>query len=133
MECGTRLAMTERNTDGTAWKPPSTVDEYLAQLPSDVRDSLEQLRGLIKFTFPEAKERIGYRIPVFLLRRDLVGFAAYRDYCSLYAMSPGLVNAMQEELRDYKVSGATIRFTAKEPLPVPLVKKILLGKAERAG
>lgn len=120
--------MTERNTGGTAWKPPSTVDEYLAQLPSDVRDSLEQLRGLIKFTVPEAKERIAYRIPVFSLKHDLVGFAAYRDYCSLYTMSPGLVNAMQEVLRDYKVSGATIHFTPKEPLPASLVKKILLAR-----
>ena len=120
--------MTERNTDGTAWKPPSTVDEYLAQLPSDVRDSLEQLRGLIKFTVPEAKERIAYRIPVFSLKRDLVGFAAYRDYCSLYTMSPGLVKAMEEELRDYRVSGATIHFTPKEPLAAPLVKEILLAR-----
>ena len=120
--------MTERNTAGTARKPPSTVDEYLAQLPSDVRDALEQLRGLIRFTVPEAKERLAYRMPVFSVKHDLVGFAAYRDYCSFYTMSPGLVKAMEEELRGHEVSGATIHFTPKEPLPASLVRKIVLAR-----
>ena len=120
--------MTERDTAGTAWKPPSTVDEYLAQLPPDVRDSLEQLRGLIRFTVPEAKERIAYRVPVFSVKRDLVGFGGYREHCSLYTMSPELVKAMQEELRGFRFAGSTIHFTPKEPLPASLVEKILRAR-----
>ncbi|MBN1855760.1 MAG: DUF1801 domain-containing protein [Dehalococcoidia bacterium] len=120
--------MTDRDTAGTAWKSPSTVDEYLAELPRDIRDVLEQLRGLIRFTVPEARERIAYRIPVFSVKRDLVGFGGFRNHCSFYTMSPGLVKAMSEELQGYHASGSTIHFTPENPLPASLVTRILLAR-----
>ena len=52
---------------------PTTVDEYLATLPNDVRKVLQKLRQTIKSIVPEAEERIAYRIPIFRLERDLVG------------------------------------------------------------
>jgi uncharacterized protein YdhG (YjbR/CyaY superfamily) len=55
---------------------PTTVDEYLATLPNDVRKVLQELRHTIKSIAPEAEERIAYRIPIFRLQRDLVGFSA---------------------------------------------------------
>jgi uncharacterized protein YdhG (YjbR/CyaY superfamily) len=58
---------------------PTTVDEYLATLPNDVRKVLQKLRHTIKSIVPEAEERIAYRIPIFRLQRnDLVGFSAQR-------------------------------------------------------
>jgi uncharacterized protein YdhG (YjbR/CyaY superfamily) len=40
-------------------------------------------------------------------------------------MSPQLVKEMKEELKCYKFSGATIHFSAEEPLPPSLIKKII--------
>ena len=105
-----------------------TVDEYLAELPRDMRNALEQLRALIRFTVPEARERIAYRIPIFSVKRDLVGFGAFRNHCSFYTMSPELVKAMREELQGYEASGSTIHFTPEKPLPASLVTKILLAR-----
>ncbi len=113
---------------------PSTVDEYLAQLPHDVRDALEKLRRTIRSAAPDSQERIAYRIPVFRLQHDLVGFSAQRDpqkkLCSLYTMSPPLVRAMKKDLQDYDVSGATIHFTPQESLPVSLVRKIVRARVK---
>jgi uncharacterized protein YdhG (YjbR/CyaY superfamily) len=113
---------------------PSTVDEYLAQLPKDVRDALQNLRQIIRSVAPESKERIAYRIPVVRLRRDLVGFSAQRNpqrkQCSFYTMSPPLVKAMKKELKDYNVSGATIHFTPDEPLPALLVRRIVRARVK---
>jgi hypothetical protein len=55
---------------------PTTVDEYLATVPDDVHKVLQELRHTIKSIVPEAEERIAYRIPIFRLQRDLVGFSA---------------------------------------------------------
>jgi uncharacterized protein YdhG (YjbR/CyaY superfamily) len=113
---------------------PTTVDEYLATVPNDVRKVLQKLRHTIKSIVPEAEERIAYRIPIFRLQRDLVGFSAQRNpqkrLCSFYTMSPPLVKAMKKDLQDYEVSGATIHFTPEKPLPTVLVKKIVSARVK---
>jgi uncharacterized protein YdhG (YjbR/CyaY superfamily) len=115
---------------------PTTVDEYLATVPQDVRKALQKLRRTIKSIVPEAEERIAYRIPIFRLQRDLVGFSAQTNpqkrLCSFYTMSPPLVKAMKKDLQDYKVSGATIHFTPNKPLPAALVKKIVHARVKES-
>lgn len=119
---------------------PTTVDEYLATVPNDVRKVLQKLRHTIKSIAPEAEERIAYRIPIFRLKRDLVGFSAQTDpqkrLCSFYTMSPTLAKVMKKDLQGYEVSGATIHFTAEKLLREELVKKNcackeLSGKARK--
>lgn len=113
---------------------PTTVDEYLATVPNDVRKVLQQIRQTIKSIVPEAEERIAYRIPIFRLQRDLVGFSAQTNpqkrLCSFYTMSLSLVKAMKKDLQDYEVSGATIHFTPDKPLPAVLVKKIVRARVK---
>ena len=74
--------------------------------------------------------KIAYKVCVYSLRRDLVGFASQKNHCSFYTMSPHLVKAMAEELKDYRVSGATIHFTPQKPLPESLLKKIIESRVE---
>jgi uncharacterized protein YdhG (YjbR/CyaY superfamily) len=109
-----------------------TVDEYLASVPNDVRIALEKVRRSIRTAIPRVEERIAYRIPVFRLDRDLVGFSAQRDprkrLCSFYTMSPALAEKMKEDLQGYKVSGATVHFSPDRPLPASLVRKIVRAR-----
>ncbi|MDQ3967473.1 MAG: DUF1801 domain-containing protein [Thermoproteota archaeon] len=113
---------------------PRTIDEYLATVPDDVRKVLQKLRQIIKSVVPEAEERIAYRIPIFRLEHDLVGFSAQRDpqkrLCSFYTMSPQLAKAIKKDLQGYKVSGATIHFIPEKPLPAALVKKIVSARVK---
>ena len=115
---------------------PTTVEEYLATVPGDVRKSLQALRMTIKVSVPRIEERIACRIPVFRLQRDLVGFSAQRNpqkrLCSFYMMSPALAKELRIDLQDYKVSGATIHFTPEKPLPAALVRKILHARLEES-
>lgn len=109
---------------------PAAVDEYLAGLPAERRDVLEELRQLIKATVPGVRERISYGTSViFALHRDLVGFVAQPNHLSFFTMSPDLAKAMKAEIgRTHKLSGATIRFTPDNPLPTSLVEKILTAR-----
>ena len=115
---------------------PTRVEEYLTTVPGDVRKALQALRKTIKVSVPGIEERIAYRIPVFRLQRDLVGFSAKRNpqkrICSFYMMSPALAKELRIDLQDYKVSGATIHFTPEKPLPAALVRKILHARLEES-
>ena len=47
---------------------PSTIEEYLADLPEDVRAALEQVRRTIKAAAPDTTETISYQMPTFKYR-----------------------------------------------------------------
>lgn len=106
---------------------PAAVEAYLATLPKDEQEALENLRWLIKKTIPEVEERISYGTTVmFSLGRDLVGFVSQKKHLSFFTASPQLAAVMKGEItKTHKVSGATIHFTPDNPLPTTLVKKII--------
>lgn len=105
-----------------------SVEEYLAKTPEPERKALERVRTLVYELVPDVSERIGYRIIVLAHHGDLIGLAAQPRHLSLYTMSPGLVAAMADRLKPFKVSGATIHFTADDPLPADLIGEIVRGR-----
>jgi uncharacterized protein YdhG (YjbR/CyaY superfamily) len=106
----------------------ASIDEYLEALPEDVRWELQRLREIIHSVAPEVTERVSYGIPIFRLNRDWVGIGATKGHCSFYLMSPPLAKKMKDELKEFKVSGATIHFQPGKPLPEALVRKILAAR-----
>jgi uncharacterized protein YdhG (YjbR/CyaY superfamily) len=105
--------------------PIKNIDDYLAYQSEKVRESLENLRQIIRDTAPEAEEVISYGIPAFKYHGMLVYFAAYKKHCSLFGGTGSLTEEMKEELKDYKTSKGTIQFTVEKPLPDELVRHIV--------
>ena len=104
---------------------PTSVDNYLAEVPLEARATLEQLRKTIKAVVPSAVEVISYQIPTFKLDgRMLVSYAAFKDHCSFF---PGAapIKAHEDELKSYQTSKGTIRFPTSKPLPATLVRKLV--------
>ena len=111
-------------------KPAKNLDEYLAAAPEDVRPVLEKLRRTIRAAAPKAEEVISYQIPMFKYHGPLVFFAAFRNYCSFYVVSKPIMETFSSELKPWDTSGTTIHFSAKNPLPASLVKKIVKARIE---
>ena len=103
---------------------PQTVDDYLAALPAEARATLEKIRKTIKAVAPKATEVISYQIPMYKHHGMVVGFAAFKDHCSLFPGTKALAT-YKDELKAYKTSKGTIRFPIGKPLPVALVKKLV--------
>ena len=124
--------MEQKTTPGN--QPVLTVEDYFKLLAPADRELLQHVRDLVKREVLGVRERIAYGVVVFSLKRYLVGIAAQAKYCSFYVMSPALVRTMANALKGYAVSGATIHFTPREPLPDPLIKDILRRRlAEMTG
>lgn len=103
---------------------PKTVDEYLATVPEDARATLAQVRKAIKAAAPKAGEVISYQMPMYKQHGMVVGFAAFKNHCSLF---PGAkaVATFKDELKGYKTSKGTIQFPIGKPLPAALVKRLV--------
>ena len=105
---------------------PKTIDQYLAALSPDKRVALERLRRIIRAAAPRTEECISYQLPAFRLDgKLLVAFGAAANHCAIY----GVVGAHKDELKDYDTSGkGTIRFQPDDPLPAPLIRKLLKAR-----
>lgn len=112
---------------GPKTAPARDVDEYLAGVPKEARATLEKLRKTIKAAAPMASEGISYQMPMYKHHGMLVGFAAFKDHCSIF---PGaaVMDAHKEELKRYSTSKGTIRFPVNKPLPATLVKKLVKAR-----
>ena len=107
--------------------PAKDVDDYLAAVPKEARVTLEKLRKTIKAAAPRATEVISYQMPMYKQNGMVVGFAAFKDHCSLFPGS-AVMDAHKEELKRYDTSKGTIRFPANKPLPAALVKKLVTAR-----
>ena len=115
-----------RKADATN-PPAKNVDEYLAGVPEKARATLEKLRKTIKAAAPMASEGISYQMPMYKHHGMVVGFAAFKNHCSIF---PGaaVMDAYKEELKPYDTSKGTIRFPIDKPLPATLVKKLVRAR-----
>jgi uncharacterized protein YdhG (YjbR/CyaY superfamily) len=107
---------------------PESIDDYLASVTPEQRSALEKLRRAIHAAAPRAEECISYNIPGFRLGgRLLVSFGAAAKHCAFY---PGAlpVRVHAHELEKYDASKGTIRYSADDPLPDALVRKIVKSR-----
>lgn len=107
---------------------PKTVDAYLADVPEPACSTLKHIRAVIQSLVPpETTEVISYGIPMFKYHGMLVGYAAFKDHCSLFPTGSG-VERFSKELRNYSTNKGTIRFPSDKPLPDSLLKKIVQAR-----
>lgn len=103
---------------------PTTVTEYIAAADKAARPKLRELRKAVRAAAPCARESLKWSIPAYSDRRILVMFAAFKHHVSLYPTTP-VIRAFKKELAKYKPTSSTIHFPLVQPLPMPLVRRLI--------
>ena len=107
----------------------TTLDDYFASFPPEIRARLEQIRTLIKTLEPEATEAISYRMAATKLHGYvLVYFAAHEHHIGLYP-APVEDPAFPGDLSAYASGKGTVRFPHDQPLPLDLIAQIVTYRA----
>ena len=102
----------------------SSIDEYIATFPEDIRAVLEDVRATVKAAAPDASEKISYQMPTFDLKGNLVHFAAFKNHIGFYP-TPSGTEAFREEIARYQGAKGSIRFPLDEPMPLDLITRIV--------
>ncbi len=110
-------------------KEAKTIDEYIALCPPEVQKKLQQVRETIHAAAPEAQETISYKMPAFTLDGNLVYFAAFAKHIGFYPIPSGR-EAFKQELSRYKQGKGSVQFPLDQPLPLELIRRIVLFRAE---
>ncbi len=110
-------------------RKPSTIDEYLGTVPEDRRAVLEDLRTKIRSIVPAAQECISYRVPAFRLNGEVIaGFCATSKGCSYLPFSGSTLKSLARDLRRYDQTKGSLHFSADDPLPTELVRKLIRAR-----
>lgn len=106
-----------------------SIDAYIATFPPEIQALLQARWATIRAGAPDAEEKIGYQMPAFAQKGNLVYFAALKNHIGFYPTSSGIKAFQQElsqqELSQYAGSKGAVRFPIDQPLPVDLICKIV--------
>ena len=106
---------------------PTSIDEYIAAAPPEVRSILEKIRRTIQKAAPAAEEKISYQIPTFTLKGNLVHFAAYKHHIGFYPAPMG-IEEIKRELSAYEGGKGSVRFPLDKPIPFGLISRIVKAR-----
>lgn len=108
---------------------PTTIDEFIAAFPEDIRAILQKIRAIIREEAPEAQETINYGIPTFTLHGNLVHFSAFKKHIGFYPAPSGIEN-FKDELAPYAGAKGSVQFPLDQPIPYELIRKIVAFRVE---
>jgi len=108
---------------------PATIDDYIAQFPPEIQVLLQEIRAVIHEAAPEAVEAISYQMPTYKLHGNLVHFAAFKNHIGFYP-APSGIEAFMDDLAAYQCSKGAIRFPLDQPLPLDLVRRIVVYRVQ---
>jgi uncharacterized protein YdhG (YjbR/CyaY superfamily) len=107
-----------------------TIDEYIQSFPEDIQILLGKMRQTIRMAAPEAVESISYGMPAFKLNgKYLVFFAAFKNHIGFYPLPSG-TEEFKKELSAYKTGKGSIQFPLDKPIPLDLVKNIVIFRVK---
>lgn len=111
-------------------KTPNTVDEYINSFNGEAKARLQQLRTLVTTEVPDAQESIMYGLVGYKLQgKPLVYFGGFDRHTGFYA-TPNGHEAFKEELSKYKQGKGSVQFPLDQPLPVDLIKRMILFRRD---
>lgn len=102
-----------------------SVDEYIAKFPANIQSMLEEVRKTIQQAAPQAEEAIRYQIPTLIYLGNLVHFAAFKRHIGFYP-APSGIEKFKNELLAYKSAKGSVQFPFDQPLPLELIRKIVV-------
>ena len=109
------------------------IDQYLDALEEPKRTTLARLRQTILDILPEAEQGISYGLPAFKVRgKTIAGFAAFKNHLSYLPHSGSVFPQLKDELKDYTTTSGSLHFGIGEPLPAPLVAKLIAVRLRQA-
>jgi uncharacterized protein YdhG (YjbR/CyaY superfamily) len=103
----------------------TSIDEYIAGFPEETQRALKEIRATIKAMFPEAEERISYKMPAFKLNGEyFIHFSAWKNHIGMYPIPDGNA-AFQKEVEPYRSAKSSLNFPLDKPMPLKLISKVV--------
>lgn len=103
-----------------------TISDYIEKQPENRQKMIQDIRELIKLTYPNIVETMDYKMPTYLLDGEtLCALASQKQHMSFYIMPHDLLEGFREELEAYNCGKSCIRFKKLKDEDLELFQRIL--------
>jgi uncharacterized protein YdhG (YjbR/CyaY superfamily) len=114
----------------------TTVDEYLAGLPEEVRAITRRILDGLRDVVPGPGETFSYQMPTVTMHgKALVYVGAWKKHIGLYPI-PVAGEPLESQLAPYRSAKDTVRFPYAKGIPyelVPEIGRLLVARREAEG
>ena len=119
-----------REMDHYCGNAPSSIEEYIAGQPEEVRPLLIKIRKTIKKAAPKAIEKISWRMPTFWQGENLIHFAVFKKHIGIF---PGDLSKLPfgERLSGYTTTKGSIHFPLDKPIDYDLIADITMFRLKQ--
>ncbi len=108
------------------------VTDIIDAATPKARTILRRIRALVRKAAPEAEEVISYGMPSFRGRRIILHYAAFSEHIGIFPPlrdEPALLKA----LAPYAGPKGNLRFPLDEPMPWPLIERLVKARVKQDG
>lgn len=111
-----------------------TIDDYIANQPTEAQKVLQELRDIIIEAVPDALEVLNYKVPAFTLvpggkRDQQIMMAGYAKFVGFYPF-PTTMENFSDELKGFKQGKGSVQFPFGKPLPKDLISRMVKFRRE---
>jgi len=107
----------------------STIQEYIVQQTAASQAVIAKMRTLIKDCVPDAEEKISFRMPAYMIGKEvIVYFHTAKTHLGFYPLPEG-IETFKDKLTDYKTAKGVVQFPYKN-IPYDLIREIILHRLE---
>lgn len=106
------------------------VDRYIEGFTGELGERLRAMRATIREIAPDAEESMAYGLVGYKLHsKPLVYFGGFPKHIGFYA-TPNGHEYFKKEFTSYKQGKGSVQFPHDQPLPIELVKKVVLYRRQ---
>lgn len=103
----------------------ASVDDYLASLPSDQREVVEEIERRVMLVTPSADRVMRYDMPTWQVEGvSLVHVAAWKQHVSLYPVPPAGDSDLDAAIAPYAGAKGTLKLPYPD-LDYPLIERVV--------
>lgn len=108
-----------------------SIDQYISQFDDDVQQRLQTIRQIVAREVPDAVESLSYGLIGYKYHgRPLVYTGGFKHHVGFYATPNGHV-AFSDEFSKYKQGKGSVQFPNDQPLPVDLIRRVVLYRKDK--
>lgn len=107
----------------------ASIDDYIASMPAEVQDILEEVRRVVRSKVPSAVETIGYQMPAFKLDVIFIYFAAFKKHIGVYPPVTG-DEELQKALTPFRGEKGNLKFPLDQPMPYDLIGRVAVALSQ---
>jgi uncharacterized protein YdhG (YjbR/CyaY superfamily) len=105
----------------------SVIDDYISNLDTSDRETIEHMYEIARAVAPDATEEFSYGMPALKYKgKSLLSIMANKDFLSLYPFSA--VDKLNLDLSDFECTSGSIHFSSDKPIPDDLLGQIISAR-----